>query len=184
MARNLTSGMLAQTTAAQVSPILLVSIVFASSTQYLWTGVGDLLWNGQTWRGVGDLGKISNISETGGVQADGMSLSLNGIAPDILADSLSEIRVGRPVLVYLGFLDTSGNVVPTPYVLYRGLVDQPKTSCGVTDATVSIAVENRLNDMGRNSSLRLDSETQRRKYPNDAGLDFIPQLVESAWAWK
>ena len=202
MARDLTTGMEAQTTAGVVCPILLVSITFASSIERMWTGIGDLLWTppgyvppgppvtGPTltptlvWKGMGDLGKISNITESGGVQAEGMAISLSQIANDILADSLTEIRVGRPALVYLGFLNSDGTVVADPYCMYRGMVDVPTTNAGTTASEISIKIENRLNDMGRNSSLRIDSETQRRKYPGDAGCDFIPQLVDSAWAWK
>lgn len=183
--RALTSQTTGQSTAGLNFPIILASIGLASTTKYVWSGVGTISWNGQSWLGLGDLGTISSISESGELQAQGIQLGLSAIANDLLADSLTEIRVGRPVRIYLGFLDPiTAAIVPDPYLLYKGMVDEPKTKIGPSESSVTLKLENRLIDMQRNSSLRLDSETQRRLYPGDAGMDFCSQLADAVWAWK
>lgn len=184
MARSLTSGVEYAVDSKNVALIVMVSIKFASTTEYVWSGIGTFSYGGHQWKGLGDLGKISNISESVELQAEGTSLELSGIANNILADSLTEIRVGRPVNVYLGFLNTStGVLIPDPILVCRGCVDQPQTTVGGETSTVNIALENKLNDMQRGRTIRLCSEDQKRKYPNDTGLDFVPQLVNSVWAW-
>ncbi len=183
MARDLTSGNVVQLGSRLIRPVLFLRLGLLSSTQYLWSGSGDLSWNNITWKGTGTLGEISNLTESAETQANGAAVSLNGIANDLLSDSLTEIRVGRPVSIWLGFLDAAGNVVPDPALLRRARVDKPTTTVGVTKSTIQLAIESRLNDWQRARISRLTSEDQKRKWPNDTGLDYSAQLVDAGWKW-
>jgi hypothetical protein len=93
MPRALTSAMIAALAAPVLRPALLASLQFADSTQYVWSGIGPMVWNGNTFKGVGSLGLISTISEDSTVEAKGVAFELSGIPSDLIAEVLWETRL-------------------------------------------------------------------------------------------
>jgi hypothetical protein len=62
-----------------VRPALLLQIALNSGTEYLWSGVGDLAWDGHTWKGLGVFASMGPITENSEVQAEGTTVTLSGI---------------------------------------------------------------------------------------------------------
>ena len=79
MSRNLDTSLAAALSASSISPVVLAALTFVSGVMYVWSGVGNLVFNGNTYVGVGMLGKISPISESSDVRADGLEITLSGI---------------------------------------------------------------------------------------------------------
>ncbi len=181
--RDLTTGMTVAISSSAIRPLLLVSVALATTTLYLFTGVGTIQWNGQTWLGAGDLGKISDITETTSQSAQGVSLEFSGIDKSLLGGSLSDIKLGRPVCVYLAAVDITGALVPDPYLLFRGRVGQPTVKPSTATCTISIAAESRMDDQQRAQVSRYTVADQRQKWPLDDGLNYSAQLADSAWKW-
>ncbi|MGB2046289.1 MAG: hypothetical protein ACPHUD_11190, partial [Porticoccaceae bacterium] len=61
MSRTLSTAMQAVATAELVRPIYLVDLEFASGSIYLWSGLGDLSFNSNTYIGAGDLLSIGAV---------------------------------------------------------------------------------------------------------------------------
>ncbi len=89
--RTLNSAMQAALSAGVLVPAFLVSLTFVTGTTYVWSGVGPLVWSGNTYQGVGTLGKIGTISEGIQVRADGTTVTLSGVDPTLYADSMDDI---------------------------------------------------------------------------------------------
>lgn len=89
--RNLNSTMSSALADGLISPAFLVQIACNSGTIYAWSGVGNLVYGGNTYLGVGSLGQISGIVEGSAVKADGCTVTLSGIWAGLLS--------GIPVLV-------------------------------------------------------------------------------------
>src|SRR5690242_16943102 len=136
MSRSLTSGALAQILAKQVSPIVLVDIAFKDGTVHCWTGIGNITWNLNTYTGVGQLGKIGPITEDTSVQAQGLELGLTGVPQNLLNEALGQCQQGNAVNVYIGFLDSSGNIIADPYLAFSGRMDVPTIDEGAETATI------------------------------------------------
>src|ERR1700684_3779572 len=79
MSRQIDATLAAGFANANIQPIILAALTFASGVVYVWSGVGNLTWNGNTYQGVGALGEISAISEGSSVEAAGMTVTLAGI---------------------------------------------------------------------------------------------------------
>lgn len=79
MPRSLDTTLSAALANSNVQPVILAIITFASGTVYVWSGVGNLIWNGNTYLGVGSLGNISAITEGSGIEAQGVTLTLSGV---------------------------------------------------------------------------------------------------------
>jgi hypothetical protein len=82
MPRNLDSSLSAALASGAIVPAVLVDLTLKSGIAHVWSGVGDLPWNGNTYKGVGALGSISPVTEGSEVRADGITLKLAGIPMD------------------------------------------------------------------------------------------------------
>jgi hypothetical protein len=154
-----------------------VQMQFASSTEYIWTGVGSITWNSQTWTGVGDLGKISTVTEDSNLTSQGITLSLAGVRSSLLTEAMSEIKQGLPCKVWIVLMSAEG--VPVDSIgVYSGLMDQSDIEEGVDSSVITIAVESRLSDLQRAQNHRLTDADQRAKYPTDDAFKWTQQLLD------
>lgn len=183
MARDITSGLKTATEAKVVYPIALLSMAFPSATLRMWTGYGDLVWDGHTWTGAGDMGEVSEIEEAVELAAKGASLRLNGIPPDIAAASLTENYQGRACVLYLGAMSAAGALVANPYPILSGRMDQIEKQDQGKTASLQLTVENRLVDLNRNRERRLTDEDQQTDYPGDKGFEFVNSLQNKQLLW-
>ena len=124
MARDgLTGEVITAITSASARLAYLLQLNFADNTYYLWTGVGIIAWNGNNYLGVGTLGTIGGISESCSVQAQGISLSLSGIDPGDLAESMNEINHAGKAWVYLALFESTGAIIANPVPAYMGILE-------------------------------------------------------------
>lgn len=180
--RNLDTTFAAATVAPVLSPAILVLLTFATATRYVWSGVGQLVFNGNTYLGVGSLGSIGGISEGVGVKADGTTVTLSGIDPIWLAESMTDIQLGGLAEIFFGAVAIgSGNVlIGNPYRVYRGCVDQPTVVVGADTVSITLALENRLLDLQRAQSQRYTAADQNLKYPTDMAFNWVEILNDIA----
>ena len=166
-----------------IRPAFFVQATFATATLYLWTGRGNVSWNGQTWIGVGTLGTVSTIEEGSTVKARGITLTMSGIDATALSDVLNEVQQGLPALVYFGLFDDSLALIPNPVTGFAGRMDQPTLDVDGTTASISIACESRLMDMNTPAERRYTQEDQQRDYPNDEAFQFVNGIQETTIYW-
>jgi hypothetical protein len=181
--RDLTVSVQNAISADQVSPIILFEGEFASSTVRVWSGFGDLSWNSQTWIGVGTFGGISSIGETADIKANGVTISLSGIPLDMISLALSEVRQNKVGRVYMGFMDSSNDVISDPYLAFEGRLDVPAIQDDAETAVITITYESRLIDLQKAREIRYTDEEQKRLYSGDKGLEFVASLQEADIVW-
>jgi hypothetical protein len=164
-------------------PAFFVSAAFASETLYLWSGTGSVVWNGQTWLGVGSFGSITPIEEGSTVEARGASLTLSGIDPNVLGDALTDLRQGLPVTVWVALFDDTLALIPNPVIGFQGRMDQPTISHDGQTCTIQINCESRLVDLNVPAERRYTNEDQQRDYPGDRGFEFVNSIQEVTIYW-
>lgn len=149
----------------------------------LWTGRGDLTWNGFTWSGFGKLLSVSFGEEVSEVRAVNFTLTLSGLAPGIVDLAELTIRSGKIGKLWLAFFDSAGAVIPDPYPLKRGRFDTDNIRHSGSSCTVSIQYESVLSDLDRPRDRRWTSEDQQIDYPADEGFSQVPGLQDSTFTW-
>ncbi|MDE2105675.1 MAG: hypothetical protein KGL39_51080 [Patescibacteria group bacterium] len=159
-----------------------VQATFASATVYLWSGIGSLDWNGQTWLGLGSFLGMTTSEDAATVEARGMTLTLSGIDPNLLSECLGDFQLGLPVSVSLGVY-VNGALLSDPVVNWAGRMDQPSVDVSGDTATIQIACESRLIDMNVSVDRRLTLEDAQMDYPGDVGLQFVAGLQEQTLFW-
>lgn len=184
MSRDLTAAMQSAVQADVVRPILIVKIATAGGDVRVWSGYGDLTFNGEIYQGTGTLGGVSNIQESADLQANGITFSLSGVPSDLISTALGQMRQGMNAQMWFGALDVStGQLIADPYELFTGFTDVPSIDEGAETATISITVENRLIDLERPRTRRYTKEDQNLDYPGDLGFDFVPSLQDKEIIW-
>jgi hypothetical protein len=182
MSRSLDTTFGTSLDAGLIGPVILVMLTFNSDVRYIWSGVGTLVWNGNSFTGVGSLGKISDISEGTTVQADGVTLELSGIDPIYLGECLTDVQIGAPAIIWFGNM-LNGVLVGQPYQIFKGTVDRPVVNGSGQTVSITLELENRLSDLSRASNRRYTSADQRLYYPTDIAFGWVEQLNDLALNW-
>lgn len=187
--RNLDGDLSAAVQGERLAPIGLVELDYDSGSVYLWTGVGELVWNGNTYIGAGDggadgkqqIGRVGAIEETTEIRAVRVQLELSGCAPEVLAIAVAEDWQGRPVRVRYAVLQGRA-IVGTPLLLFSGLIDNMTVGEG-DQASLVLTCESKQIDLERTRARRYTAEDQRAEYPGDKGLDVVAALQEREVHW-
>lgn len=183
MSRELSSGFDGQLGAATKEPLLFFEGVMKTSIVRMWTGIGEIEWNGQTWLGAGAMASVSPVRETSEVVAEGLSVTLAGIPTDLLSLVLNEVQQNNTGRIWLAFMDDDGSIVADPALAFVGRLDTSNVRDDAESLTVTIQYESRLRDFERNRSFRYTTESQETLFADDKGFDFVPSLQEWNGVW-
>ena len=110
--REIDPALLAALIGDMIYPIALTYLDWPGQAIRLHTNVGELEWNGQTWRGWGELGKLIIPDEGSGLIPEEAELHTLGPIAEVLSD-LDEAQdaVGRSVQIWVGSTTEPGNLV-------------------------------------------------------------------------
>lgn len=181
--RGLSTDMVTEMGKQLLRPAFFVEIVLLSSTLRVWTGLGDISWDGHTWTGAGAAGTISALPETTEVQAQGMKLSLSGIPSAYVTYALSELVQGKSAKVWLGMLDSTGAVIADPFNSFAGRVDAIAMEEGGQTSNLNVTVESRLIGLKRTRQFLYTNSDQDALFSGDLGFEYVEQLQEAKLSW-
>lgn len=166
-----------------VYPVLFLAGEFATGWGRWWTGVGEITWDGYTWLGLGALLRLSTVTETTSVSAQGFAIDLSGQSSANLSLALQSCRQGKIGRIWLGAMNAAGVLQGDPYLLREGKLDVAGGHDDGESAIITVSYEDRLIDLERPREYRYTTESQRLFYPNDLGFEFVPSLQDTFDVW-
>ena len=107
MSRGLTSDFLTQISSDSLKPFYAFKAEFAEGDIRLWTGLGDITINSETYTGGGSLLSVGAVEETSEIKATNLNVALSGLDASILAASLNANYQNRTFTAFLGMLNES-----------------------------------------------------------------------------
>lgn len=206
MSREIGTGIATALEAVELQPFFGVQLYLDSGNLFFWTGLGDLTVGGITYIGTGQFLKISEMEETAEIAARGATITLSGIPSNLISLALTEPYQGRLCKIMFGAIDanreylkledgsfvlredggridiTEGEVTPT-VELFTGYIDQMNIDEGPDTSTIAISVESRLIDLERVRIFRFTDQSQKSRFPNDKGLEFVEDLQDKQFNW-
>ena len=182
MTRGLASDAQNAVAADVVRPVTLVHLALDSGHIYYTGADRDLIYDSNTYTGVGNFAGFSVVEEGVDLQTYSVTISLSGIPTALLPIALSEDYQNRFATLYQGFLNDSYALVANPIEIFKGRINQMNIDAGET-ATVSLSVESRLSDWERPRIRRYNNADQQIAYISDKGFEFVPQMVEKELIW-
>jgi len=169
--RDLTTGFITQIEAERTKLIRLVKAEFPAGTSYMWTGIGELVYDGNTYLGGGSLLQFSEVKETQDVIAVGKTISLTGLDSALLAIALGEEWQGSSITCYEGVISDAGALYVTP--IFRGKMDGMSLSSDGATGTITISIESDDYILDKAVNAFYTDEDQKSRYAGDTGLDQV-----------
>lgn len=183
MTRDLTPEVVAASEAVDIEALLLITMYFDSGAVRLWTGYGQLDYNGNLYVGTGDILKVSGMEESAEIRATGISLEMAGLDPAIIQIALAEPYQGRQIDVLFAMMDDNHAIIPDPKVSFRGRMDIMTIDDQAETVTITLSAESRLIDFDTAPNRMYTAEDQAIDFPGDKGLDFVPDIQEMDFTW-
>ena len=183
MSRSLNSTINTAIASSSLEIFFAVDLLFdGSNALYLWTGLGNININSNTYVGVGDLLSISGITETADLSAQGISLSLSGIdstSGSIYDKALTTPYQGRVCNLYFGIVGSESDMIE----VFTGYMDTMNIEEGPTSTTIEVTVESKFVDLERPRWRKYTDAYQKSVYPSDQGFEYVAGLQEQRLPW-
>lgn len=158
-----------------------VEILYKSAPVRAHTSTGDIVIDGQLYTGVGALGGIDPVKQTSNNGPSTLNLSMTGLDPTLVAETLNERTSGSKVKLMLCSFDDDFKVTNAS-IIFSGRVSTQRFAYG-NEMSIEIEVVDRLADWQRKGARRFDQESHTSEHPNDDFFRFIPQMSERAIYW-
>ena len=165
------------------------NIVFAIKAEFdtddilLNTSIGDLVIDGDTYEGAGQLLSISEIEDSNDLKSAGVTFSITGMDQQVLSYALTENYQNRPITLLMAFISGGTDQVSASIVLYKGRMVQMNISDDPNGASISLQTENRLMDLRRPSNYRYTKESQASLYAGDNSLNEVAKIQDMKINW-
>lgn len=209
MSRSLPATVTSEIAKDSLAVFWACDLMFDSPNElYFWSGIGNLVLDGNTYVGAGDLLNISELRESSDIAAYGATLTLSGIPTSVIDLAIAEPYQGRKAVVKFGVItggdgflltedgmllaqENGGAIIledntttHTSFTVFTGEMDQMNISFGSETVTISLEVESRLIDLERARIRRYTDADQKSRYPNDRAFEFVTRLQDEKLEWE
>ncbi len=123
MTRSLSASMVTAAQADEGEVFHLISLAFSGGTIFLTTAPHDITWSGDSYSAVGGHLGFEVVQETTDLTGQGVRLTLDGVDQTIISPLLAQNYIGRTAIVRQGHIDSSGDVIVDPVILFSGLLN-------------------------------------------------------------
>lgn len=211
MSRTVPASLLAALAQPEVQPFYAVEMLFDSGAVRLWTGYGERTINGETYVGAGSLINIEGLAEVADLSAKAITISLSGVASELVSLALQEPYQRRRCRVYFGAIlyesnadwilfngawsdvgvwvddafweDASFSVELIAVEVFSGSLNtMPIEDSGET-SVITATVDSKLVETEKASNLRYTSETQKSRYAGDTFFDYVSAIQDADIVW-
>lgn len=178
MARPIDPALLAALGQPTVQIFHAVEMLFDTAPVRIWTGYGERTIAGQVYTGAGTLLSFGDMQEVGDLSAQSATLTLSGIASEIVALALAEPYQRRACRVMFGEI----SVAPV-MTLFSGLMNTMTIQDAGETSTISLVVDSKLVELQRAKERRYTHESQQARYPGDTFFSFVTDLQDKSFNW-
>lgn len=161
-----------------------VELHFKDEIVRLHGDTGVIVINGETYFGMGALGKVSGQRETmGAKEALSVELTLSGLSADLMQHINVDGCRGRHGKLMLVAIGQDGSMAVD--ILISGRMDAGKTSVGGNDAENSITVPlvSRLDEWNKKGTARWTDESHKARNEGDRIFHAVAQLANWSIFW-
>lgn len=176
-----------EATRTRYAMFIAVRMNFSSSALRVWSGYGRIVIFGETYIGLGHLGRVSVAPERSNLTFERKTYQLAGadVDPAIVPESELENSFGRSVVEYFGFLDENGQLLADPEILFEGEISNIRRVDG-KEPIIEVNAENRLSMLDRTDGWRYTHQHQQQFYnvtPEDLGFNELKALETREIFW-
>lgn len=181
MAINISPALQNALNSNQRNAVIFVTFEFGTGTYGLWTGLGQITYNGVLYQAGASILDVSNIENNADGSVSELTLTLNtdpgkNITSDILVQLYNEDWHMRPVTIQTGLIDPDTLALIGVQTFFRGRVEEAPYEEGPEIASIKARCVSRSIELSKGGNLYRNSSTQKRFDPTDTGLNGIGTL--------
>ena len=160
---------------------LLLDLDFASGMVYAHSGVGDIVWNGNTYLGVGAYGGFRQISEEAQVNPKPVTVTLAAIPGELISSAMTEVYQGRTATLWWGIVNDAGAWVANPEILWTGVMDTMQVELSQGLGQIALVLEDP--DYAQPQCRRYTLQDHQLDYAGDRGLEYLSRIPGFKGNW-
>lgn len=187
--RALTPEVIALIEAEVVRPVLFIFADFPSGAVRIWTGIGPITFQGNTYTSAGGVISIEPLTETADTAAKGMVVHVNALQLSYVQKLTNDSYQGRKAVIFLAFWNEAEDTLYTsPGPWWEGFMDTDNGSYDGVSANLSISCEHDLVDILRKREWQYTDADQQALFADessvvDTGLTRIPKIQDLTIPW-
>jgi len=189
MPRELTTAMKTAMAAQTGTIVHFISMVFSGGTAYLTTAPRDVLWNSQTWEGIGGVLSFEPIEESPDGRATGTTVQISAVDQTILAAILGQNFRGRKIEIYEAHVDDAGDIIADPMLCFEGFMNagveiretRRERAGGTVD--IRLRVVSRVAELSRINGIRTNIASHQTYYSDDTFFQNTPGIAHREIVW-
>lgn len=180
--RSLHADFLAAIALDAVYPRYFLKLGFSSGTVYIWNGIGDIVYSGNTYVGLGDALGVADIQESTDLKITDLTINLSAQKSAYKLLALAQVELKNTATIYLALLNSSGTIVNNPETIFVGYMDSLTMQEGADSAVFSLNLISRLAGLRSTKARRYTQEDQKQLYPTDTGFRHMSNVEKySKW---
>lgn len=180
--RDITTAANNAASANSVTAVIMAELDFASGFIRAHTGVGNLVYDGNTYLGLGGFGGIDGLGENSNLESEKIKVTLSGVEAANVAIALGEYYQGRSAKFWMAFLDDNMALIADPVLVFQGRMDSMSLQIG-QQAKIDLTIINRLADWARPNERRYNNADQQRRFAGDKFFEFVEIQNEKTLYW-
>jgi hypothetical protein len=195
--RELFAGTRAEVRAAAKRPAWFVEAEFRTVVLRMWSGMGMMQWNGQTWYGPGTapvsapggitgsaIVEIESVTESTETEATGLKIHVSQFPSALLRYCVDELKVGKQFNIWLGFLDLAGTtLVDEPVPWFAGWMDAADVEQDPDKARITLTIESEMRRLQIPLRRLVTVEDQHSDFPGDNLFKYVAGLKNWKGTW-
>lgn len=147
---------------------------------YCWSGMQSIMWDGQTWLGVGHLYSVSTIDKGDALSWRQQQFTLNGLDPQVLA-GMDESVQGRQAKLWLAARNSSGQIIRDPHLVAQMEQDTLQREVNVADGTIKLTLNcfEALPRFDKATGKKWSHESQLERFAGDTGFYYTQKIART-----
>jgi len=182
MARTIDNLTKIESKKSTLQSVALVEILHTVSPIRLHTGIGDLIYNSNTFQGIGTLGSISSINENTTMATASVDLSLSGIDTLLINTFNRKDIQNSNVTIWHGYINDLGELL-VPVIVFNGFVNNTSVDIGKDTSVINVNVIDEFTRWQKNLPKRYNNESQTADYPNDILFSRQTEMLQESITW-
>lgn len=181
MPRIIDSGDVGDIQGRSTHPVILGKFLFDTPV-YVHTGLGTIIFEGDSYLGIGVQGGISGLVETFSLVPAPVEVSLSGIYPQFFNEVLNSGNYHDRIILYYAHRNDNGTLRGTPWIMYRGRLKKNRLRKGDENVAV-FTIQHVLSVLNKRRNAKYTDEEQQRRYPGDNAFARVQQMETVQLLW-
>lgn len=146
------------------------------------SGVGEITHKGKTYVGVGNLGSVDSVRQSGEMESNAVRLSLSGLDNGLLDLALTGKFILKNCRIYLGALDEDNKTVLAMDLLFSGFVANVNVNAGESNY-IELSINNKMDKWRGGKPDRFSDESHLARHAGDNFFQYLAKTSTMDVRW-